>query len=47
MAQKLTEENTRTVVKCGKCGSKEVEVRAWVSPNLDNAFSMYYDGDLD
>ena len=44
MAQELTKENPRTIVKCGKCGSKEVEVRAWVSPNLDNAFSMYYDG---
>lgn len=45
MAQQLTKENTRTIVKCGKCGSSEVEIRAWVSPNLDNAFSMYYDGD--
>lgn len=35
---------TRTVVRCGKCGSREVEVRAWVSPNLDNAFAMYHDG---
>ena len=34
----------RTVVRCGKCGSREVDVRAWVSPNLDNAFAMYHDG---
>lgn len=33
----------RTVVRCGKCGSHEVEVQAWVRPNSDNAF-MYYDG---
>lgn len=44
MAQQLTKEKMRTIVMCGKCGSKEVEIRAWVSPNLDNAFSMYYDG---
>lgn len=23
---------------------REVEIRAWVSPNLGNAFAMYYDG---
>lgn len=35
---------TRTVVRCGKCGSHEVDIRAWISPNLGNAFAMYYDG---
>lgn len=45
MAQELTKENTRTIVKCGKCGATEVEVRAWVSPNLNNAFSIYCSGD--
>ena len=34
----------RMVVRCDKCGSREVDVRAWVSPNLDNAFAMYHDG---
>lgn len=42
--EQKTEQSTRTVVRCGKCGSNEVEVRAWVSPNLDNSFSMYCDG---
>lgn len=42
--EQKTEQPTRTVVRCSKCGSNEVEVRAWVSPNLDNSFSMYCDG---
>ena len=25
-------------------GSREVDIRAWVSPNSGNAFAMYYDG---
>lgn len=44
MAQQLTKENTRTIVKCGKCGAMDVDVRAWVSPNLNNAFSIYCSG---
>lgn len=44
MAEQLGNQPVRTVVKCNKCGSREVEIRAWVSPNLDNAFAMYYDG---
>lgn len=44
MAEQLGNQPVRTVVRCNKCGSREVEIRAWVSPNLDNAFAMYYDG---
>lgn len=36
--------STYTIVRCGKCGSREVDIRAWVSPNSGNAFAMYYDG---
>ena len=43
MERQSVNKPTRTVVRCGKCGSREVEVRAWVSPNLGNAFVMYYD----
>lgn len=44
MAQRLIEENSRTIVKCSKCGYSEVEIRAWISPNDNNSFSFYYDG---
>ena len=44
MERQSVNKPTRTVVRCGKCSSREVDVRAWVSPNLDNAFAMYHDG---
>ncbi len=44
MEKQSVDKPTRTVVRCGKCGSRKVEIRAWVSPNQSNAFAMYYDG---
>lgn len=44
MAEQLRNKQTCTIVRCGKCGSREVDICAWISPNLDNSFSMYYDG---
>ena len=42
--EQKSEQPTRTVVKCSECGSTEVDIRALVSPNLGNSFSMYSDG---
>lgn len=44
MERKSVKQPTRTVVKCSKCGSTEVDIRALVSPNLGNSFAMYSDG---
>lgn len=42
--EQKSEQPTRTVVKCSECGSMEIDIRALVSPNLGNSFSMYCDG---
>lgn len=47
MKTKIRQSNepcTRRVVRCGRCNSTEVDIRALVSPNLDNAFAAYCDG---
>lgn len=31
---------------CKKCGSQDVEVRAWIKPNENNKFSTYFESSL-
>lgn len=40
----MATQQLKTIVKCAECGSTEVEIRAWVSPNDNNSFAYYCDG---
>lgn len=40
----MVTQQLKTIVKCAECGSTEVDIRAWVSPNDNNSFAYYCDG---